>query len=529
MFKILITDKIAESGIDYIRSTGDAEPVERIGINEDELAAIICEYDGLIIRSGTTATAKVLESGERLRAIVRAGVGVDNIDIESATKRGVLVMNTPDANTLSAAEHTMALLLAMCRNVVPACLSLKAGEWDRKRFVGNQLNNKVLGIVGVGRIGKAVAKMARGFNMKVTGYDPLAIGLDAEETGLELKTDFEELLEESDFVSLHIPKNERTMNMIDKPQLNAMKPDARLINCARGGIVNEAALYDALRSKSIAGAAMDVFEQEPPENRDFENLDNCLVTPHLGASTEEAQTGVAMEAAKTLLDALRGSVIRNAVNAPSPAGIISPILRTYAELSRRIGMVASAIAQGRIENIQVQCRGSIARHDVEIVTTSFLTGLLQPYFETRVNMVNARILAAERGIGLDETKNTEPRNFASELGAIVTTRDGQTSITGTVLSEKIMRIIGINGFDIEMTPADTVMIVFNDDKPGVIGAVGTILGRHGINVQTMGVGQKLDEKKAVLAFSIDKNPGRDTMDTIRSLDFVNRVYLCRLD
>ncbi len=530
MLKILITDKISEKGVEYLESFDDVTPVLKTDINEAELCDIIGEYDGLIIRSGTQITAKVLEEPGKLRAIARAGVGVDNIDIAAATKKGILVMNTPDANTLSAAEHSMALMLAMSRKVVPACNSLKAGKWDRKKFTGNQLNDKVLGIIGMGRIGMAVACMAKGFNMRLLGYDPLAKKSEAEELGMEVEDDLNELLRRSDFISLHVPKNAQTKDMINKTEFAIMKPTAMLVNCARGGVVNENALYDALENNAIAGAAIDVFEQEPPENTRFDQLDNCLVTPHLGASTEEAQIEVAKEAADVLLGALRDGGIKNALNAPSRSGAVSRVVGSYGELARRIGMVANVIREGQIKDVRLQYRGNILDHDVDLVTTSFQIGLLQGFFDTPVNMVNAPVLTKERGIGVEVSKNPEPRNFAAEFGADIITADGNvTSITGTVLSEDIMRIIGINGFDIEMTPSDTVMIIFNDDKPGVIGEVGTVLGRHDINIQTMGVGQRTAEKKAVLAFNIDKQPHEEVLAELNELDFVNQVYVCRLD
>ncbi len=529
MIKILISDPIAGEGVAYLESIDGVEPVVRTGIDEDELAAAIGGYDGLIIRSGTRVTARVLERPGRLRAVARAGVGVDNVDLDAATRKGILVMNTPGANTLSAAEHTMALILAMSRNIVPACNSLKAGRWERKNFTGNQLNNKVLGIIGMGRIGLAVAQMAAGFNMRLIGYDPLARESDAEKSGVEIVTALEELLRRSDYVSLHAPRNAQTLNMIDRPQIERMKPGARIINCARGGIIHEDALYDALERGAIAGAAIDVFEQEPPGNRRFEKLENCLVTPHLGASTEEAQIEVAKEAARILVEALREEKVSNAVNAPAGAGAVPELVRAYAELARRIGMMASVITDGRIDDVRVHYRGAVATHDVGFVTTSFQIGLLSGFFETPVNMVNAPLLTRERGISVEEIKNTEPRNFAAEFGASVAGPAGATEITGTILSETMMRIISINGFDIEMTPADTVIIIFNDDRPGVIGAVGTILGGHGINIQTMGVGQKAAEKKAVLAISVDAEPDEKVIRDIRRLDFVNRVHLCRLD
>jgi D-3-phosphoglycerate dehydrogenase len=316
--------------------------------------------------------------------------------------------------------------------------------------------------------------------------------------------------------------------MIGEAQIKMMKPTTRIVNCARGGIINEDALYNALEKKTIAAAALDVFAEEPPKNKRFEKLANCLVTPHLGASTEEAQIEVAVEAAQILVDALKGGPIKNALNAPSTGGAVPPVVNSYATLAKRIGTLMSSIAGGQIKKIEVQYRGSIAEHDVAVITTSFQIGLLQPYFEDTINMVNVSVLAKERGISIDVIKNTEAKNVASGFGAKVITTKGTNTITGTVFSDKIMRIIEINGFDVEMTPADTTMIIFNDDKPGVIGAVGTVLGKHGINIQTMGVGQKATEKKAILAVSIDAMPDEKTIKEISKLDFVNEIYLCKL-
>jgi D-3-phosphoglycerate dehydrogenase len=302
-------------------------------------------------------------------------------------------MNTPGGNTLSAAEHTMALILTMSRNVVPACNSLKEGTWDKKSYTGNQLNNKTIGIIGLGRIGMAVAKMAAGFNMKILGYDPLTTPSDAEKYGIEMTENLEKIFREADFITLHVPRNEQTLNMIGQAQLKMMKPTTRIVNCARGGIINEDALYNALEKKTIAAAALDVFAEEPPKNRGFEKLANCLVTPHLGASTEEAQIEVAVEAAQILTDALKGGPIKNALNAPSTGGAVPPVVTSYATLAKRIGTLMSSIAGGQIRKIEVQYRGSIAEHDVAAITTSFQIGLLQPYFEDTINMVNVSVLA----------------------------------------------------------------------------------------------------------------------------------------
>jgi len=528
--KVLITDKLAQEGIDLLKAMPDVEVVVKTGISEDELAKIIGEHDGLIIRSGTKVTARVLANPGKFKAVARAGVGVDNIDVKEATRKGILVMNTPGGNTMSAAEHTLALMLAMSRHVVPACNSLKSGAWDRKKYEGNQLNNKVLGVIGLGRIGMAVAKMAAmGFNMKVLGYDPLAVPPEAGQIGVEITDKLERIFKESDYITVHVPRNEQTLNMINAEQIRTMKPTVRLINCARGGIINEDAVYEALAEKRIAGAALDVFPKEPPENTRFKEFDDCLVTPHLGASTEEAQVEVAVEAAQILVDALRGGPIRNALNAPSTGGAVPPLVTKYAELARRIGVLLSTIAPGRIKQVQVEYRGAIAEMPLQTVTLNFEMGLLQKHFEMPLNMVNTPVLAKERGISIDETKNPTPKDVASSFSATVVTDKVTRIVTGSVFGERLLRIIEIDDFSVEMTPQGAVVIIFNDDRPGVIGAVGTLLGKHKINICTMGVGQKLDQQKAILAVSLDKTPGADTIEDLGNLDFVNEIYTCKLD
>lgn len=529
MIKVLITDKLAQEGIDLLNSMDGVEAVVKTGVSEGELAEIVGEHDGLIIRSGTKVTAKVLANPGKLKGIARAGVGVDNIDIPEATRKGVLVMNTPGGNTLSAAEHTMALMLGMSRNVVPACNSLKGGAWDRKKYMGNQLNNKVLGLIGLGRIGMAVAKMAKGFNMKILGYDPLAVPPDAEKIGVDISDSLERIFTEADYISVHVPKNKQTVNMIGAEQIKMMKPTVRLINCARGGIINEDALYNALTEQRIAGAALDVYPQEPPENTRFAEFEGCLVTPHLGASTEEAQIEVAVEAAQILVDAIKGGPVRNALNAPSTAGAVPPIVRQYAELARRIGTLVSTIAPGSIKKVQVQYRGTIAEMDIGTVTLNFAIGLLQKHFEMPLNMVNVPVLAKERGISMDETKNPVAEDVAASFSAAVVTDKLTRTVTGSVFGGTLLRIIEIDGFNIEMTPQGAVLVIFNDDKPGVIGAVGTVCGKHNINIGTMGVGQKLAEQKAVLAVSLDKEPDEKAIEELDKLEFVNEIYVCTLN
>ncbi len=528
MYKILIADKLAQEGIDLINGTEDFEAVVKTGMSEDELCRVIGEYDGVIIRSASKITAKVLEKSGKLKGIARAGVGVDNIDIPAATQKGILVMNTPGGNTLSAAEHTMALMLGLSRNVVPACVSLKEGVWDRKKYTGNQLNNKVLGLIGMGRIGLAVARMALGFNMKVLGYDPFAAPKDAEAMGIEVTEDIERIYRESDFISLHIPRNEQTTNMITMKQLKMMKPTCRIVNCARGGIIHEDDLYNALNAHVIAGAALDVFSKEPPENMGFQECPTCLVTPHLGASTEEAQIEVAVEAAQILCDAIKGGPIQNALNAPATSGAVSPVVTNYGELARRIGSVMSTLTPGHIKTATIEFRGSIADKPVDSIATAFTIGLLQPHVDTTVNMVNAPVMAKERGISIDQIKNADPVDVESSFRATVATDKVTRTICGTVFGGCLLRIIDIDGFGIEVTPEGTMIVIFNDDKPGVIGSVGRVLGDHGININTMGVGHKLEKGKAILAVSLDKTPDEKAAAELAALEFVNEMYVCKL-
>jgi len=527
MLKLLVTDKLAQEGLDLLASMDDVEVTVKTGISEDELAGIIGEYDGLIIRSGTKVTAKVLEKSGKLRGIARAGVGVDNIDVPVATAKGIMVMNTPGGNTISAAEHTVALMMALSRHVVRGCSSLKEGRWDRKKFMGTQLIGKTLGVVGLGRIGMAVARRGLGLKMKVLGYDPVAAGA-AEEAGVEVVQELTELCRRCDYLTLHVPVTDQTRGMVDAKLIELMKPTARIINVARGAVINEDDLYDALEANKIAGAALDVFMQEPPENRRFEKLDNCIVTPHLGASTEEAQIEVAVEAAQELVDALRGSQVRNALNVPGLDKSLPEIVKLYRVLAERLGMAISSIAPGKIRQVEVTYRGEVAGYDSAALTTSFIVGLLQRHFEEPLNVVNAPVLAKQRGISVDEIKNPDAQDFASTMAARVVTDEVDRKVIGTIIGKKTARIIGIDDYKLEMSPEGAVMIIFNDDRPGVIGAVGTICGKHSLNIGTMGVGRVKDENRAVLAISLDEAPQAKAIAEFQKQDFVKSVYVCEL-
>jgi D-3-phosphoglycerate dehydrogenase len=371
--------------------------------------------------------------------------------------------------------------------------------------------------------------MAKGFNMKVLAYDPFAVPTETEKLGIEVTEELERIFKESDYISVHVPRNEQTINMISAKQIAMMKPTVRLVNCARGGIINEDDLYDALSQNKIAGAALDVFSKEPPENDRFKELGNCLVTPHLGASTEEAQIGVALEAAQILVDAIKGGPVRNAINAPATTGAVPPLVSKYTELARRVGSLLSTITPGRVKSVAVQYRGTIAERSVDAITMAFGIGLLQKHFDVPLNMVNVKVLAKERAISIDETKNPDVKDVASSFSARVVTDKLERTVTGSVFGGELLRIIEIDGFNVEMTPGGTVLIIYNDDKPGVIGAVGTVCGKYAINICTMGVGQKADEGKAILAVSLDKTPDEKVVDELAKLEFINEIYVCRLD
>ncbi len=527
MYKVIVTDKLAQEGLDYIVSQDDMEVVVKTGLSEDELAEIIGEYDGLIIRSGTQVTAKVLEKSGKLKAIARAGVGVDNVDVKVATEKGIVVMNTPDGNTISAAEHSIAMMMALSRHIVGGNNTLKEGKWDRKNLMGTQLMGKTLGVVGLGRIGMSVARRALGLKMKVIGFDPMATAESITSQGVEYIADVKEVFRKSDYVTLHVPVTDQTRGMVNADMLGIMKPTARLINVARGAVINEDDLWVALKDNTIAGAALDVFSKEPPVNRGFESLDNCLVTPHLGASTEEAQVEVAIDAAIELVDAIRGTQMRNAVNVPGQDKAQPEMVIQYRALAAKLANVASSISKGKIEKIEVNYRGELAGYDIAAITTSCIAGVLQPMFEGSVNAVNARSLADKGGLDVAETKSSESKHYASSIAVSVSTSDGITrTVTGTIVGKGLEKIIAIDNVALELTPEGSILVMFYDDRPGVIGAVGTVCGKNDINIGTMGVGR--ENKKAILAVSLDQAPTETVLKELSTNSFMADIYVCNL-
>jgi len=527
--KVLIADKLSKVGIDWLESQTDVEVGIKPGLPPEDLAGIVGQYDGMIIRSGVKVTAEVLAEPGRLKCIARAGVGVDNVDVPLATQKGVIVMNTPGGNTLSTAELTLALMLGLSRKIAPASASLRAGEWNRKAYQGTQVAGKTLGIVGLGRIGMAVARRAVALEMRVLGFDPFFAGPPG--ASLEIVKDLGELCRRADYITVHVPKSPETLGMIGAEQFALMKPTVRLINAARGGIIDPQALLDALEAGKIAGAALDVWTREPPETEAEKALirhPNVLAVPHLGASTEEAQDQVALDAARQLVEALRGGQVRNAINAPGFDKAIPAELRPYSELATRMGTILASITPGALKKVEVTYRGRIADMNVAPVTTHLLVGLLQPHLEQNVNVINAPVLADRRGLEVRQVTSAKVKEFTNLMEVMVQTEQMRRTAVGTIFGNRFPRVISIDGFRMELKPEGHVLIIANDDRPGVVGKYGSILGASNINIADMTFARKLKPPKAVVGISLDSEPGEAVLDEIRAQEFVESVYYLRL-
>jgi len=527
--KVLIADKLSKVGLDWLAKQTDVQIDNKPGLKPEELAKIVGGYDGIIIRSGVKITAEVMASPGQLKCIARAGVGVDNVDVPVATAKGIIVMNTPGGNTLSTAELTFTLMLALSRKISPANASLRAGKWDRKSFEGTQLAGKTLGVVGMGRIGKAVARRAASFEMRVLGFDPFFAGQPQE--GVEMVKDLNELCKRADIITVHTPKSPETSGMIGKEQFAVMKPSVRLINAARGGIINPEELLRALEEGRVGGAALDVYLAEPPESEAEKALiqhPNVLAVPHLGASTEEAQEQVAMEAAEQLVEALRGGEVRNAVNAPGFDKALPPLLRPYTELATRLGTILSCITPGAMNKVEVIYRGAIAEMNVSPITTYLLVGLLSPHMDQPVNVINAPVLAQQRGVEVEQVTSPKVKEFANLMEVTIHTDQMRRTGVGTIFGTKFPRVIAIDGYRMEMKPEGHVVIILNDDKPGVVGAYGTVFGRNNLNIADMTFSRKKKSGLAVVGINLDQAPTEAVMAQVRKLDFVEAAYYLKL-
>lgn len=518
--KILISDKLAEEGVAILKAVKDFQVDCKFGIKPEELRSIIKNYDALIVRSGTNVTSDIIEAAERLRVIGRAGVGLDNVDLKAATKKGIVAMNTPAGNTTSTAEHTMSMILALVRNIPQACASMKAGKWERSKFEGVELYGKTLGVIGLGRIGSTVATMARGFGMKIVAFDPYLSVEVAGKMGVEV-VEFDELLKVADVITVHIPKSAETKSLLSEKQFSLMKKNVRLVNCARGGIIDEAALVRALQEKRIAGCALDVFEEEPPvADHPLLKFDNCIVTPHLGASTSEAQVNVAIEIAESVRNALLGRGIVNAANFPSISSEAYKVLEPYIDLSERMGRFAGQLINGRLSEVKVTYSGVVTRQKVAPVTMSLLYGLLSPILGETVNVINAIDYARERGINVKEIQSNQEGEFVNLVDVEISTDKETFAAWGTLSGNNQPRIVKVNKVYVEATPKGYMIFINNNDKPGIIGAIGTILAQDHINIAGITLGRESQEGVAVSVVNVDSEVPEATLAKIRQTKHV---------
>ena len=494
----------------------------KTGLEPKDLEACLGEYDALIVRSETQVTAELLAVGERLQIVGRAGVGVDNIDVEAATRRGILVVNAPTSNTIAAAEHSLALMLSLARHVPRAHASMKAGQWSRSEFIGTELRGKALGIIGLGKVGAEVARRARAFEMRIIAHDPFVSPDHAGHLGVEIVS-LDDLLQRSDFISVHVPLTAGTDGMIGRKELAKVKPTVRLINAARGGIIDEQALYEAVKGGRVAGAAIDVFSEEPASHSDLLKSDRIIVTPHLGASTEEAQANVAIEVAEQVVDVLQGRPARYAVNAPMVLPEALAVLTPFVDVGRVTGKVATQLAEGQLSSIAIAYAGEIAQYDALFLKAAVVGGLLAPVSEERVNVVNVNMITDQRGIKIVERKEEASETYRNLLTVELTTSTGTTIVSGTSVMGR-SHVVRVNDYWLDITPGDGyLLLIENSDQPGMIGAVGTLAGQSDVNISFMEVGRLERRGRAMMALGLDEPMPEGALNAILAMGGISSV------
>lgn len=512
--KVLVADPISQRGIEMLAEGGALEVIVKIGLSEAELLSLIPQFAALVVRSQTKVTANLLEAATQLKAVGRAGVGVDNVDVAAATKRGIVVMNTPGGNTISTAEHAFSLLVSIARNIPQAHASMKNGKWDRKNFEGVELYNKTIGILGMGRIGTEIARRCIAFGMRVLAYDPYLSPTKARSLQVELFENINDLLPHVDFLTMHMPLTAETQHMIDSKRLQLMKKGARLVNCARGGLVDEAALFHALQSGHIAAAALDVYEVEPPPaDYPLRDLPNMVFTPHLGASTMEAQESVGIEIAQAIRALLLDGEIRNAVNVPNMDAKTLSILSPWLELCNRLGRFLSQISPKRCEELSVGFSGSMSQHDLTPMTRSALTGFLRHAGGAEINQVNAPMLANSLGLKVTESRYSDPGEFSEWIEVRATSEQEEVSVRGTFFGSK-PRLVMVNHRFIDAAPEGIILMLENRDRPGIVGHIGTILGEHCINIASMSLGRIEMGGRVLTLLNLDTAPAQDLLDRL---------------
>jgi len=520
MPKVLISDPMDPKAADIFRANG-VEVDERPGLSKDELKAIIGDYDGLAIRSATKVTADLLEAAARLKVIGRAGIGVDNVDIPAATARGIVVMNTPFGNSITTAEHAVALMFALARELPAADTSTQAGKWEKNRFMGVELTSKTLGLIGCGNIGSIVADRALGLRMKVVAYDPFLTAERAVELGVE-KVELEALLARADFITLHTPLTDQTRNILSAENLAKTKPGVRIVNCARGGLIDEVALKAALDSGHVAGAALDVFALEPATDNPLFGAPGLVATPHLGASTTEAQAKVALQVAEQMADFLVRGGVTNALNMPSLTAEEAPRLRPYMELAEKLGSLVGQVEGRRISGVSVEVEGAAAQLNQKPITGAVLAGLMRVHSDS-VNMVNAPFLAKERGLDLREIRHDREGDYHTLVRVTVTTPDGPRSVAGTLFGNAAPRLVDMFGIAIEAELNGDMIYIVNEDAPGFIGRLGSLLGEAAVNIATFHLGRRDAGGEAVALLSVDGHIGADLVARLEAINGVKRV------
>ncbi|MFB2835971.1 phosphoglycerate dehydrogenase [Floridanema evergladense] len=526
MSKVLVSDPIDQAGIDILSQVAQVDV--KTGLPAEELVRIIPDYDALMIRSETRVTQEVIAAAKQLKIIGRAGVGVDNVDVPAATRQGIVVVNSPEGNTIAAAEHAIALMLSLSRSIPDANTSIKSGKWERKLFVGTEVYKKTLGIVGLGKIGSHVAAVAKTMGMKLLAFDPFISTERAENIGCRL-VDMDLLLREADYITLHIPKTPETTHLINAEALAKMKPTARIINCARGGIIDEVALAEAIKEGKIAGAALDVFEKEPLGESPLCAMGKqVILTPHLGASTAEAQVNVAIDVAEQIRDVLLGLPARSAVNIPGLYPDVLEKLKPYLRLAETLGNLVSQLAGGRVESLNVHLQGELATNDSKPIVIAALKGLLYQALRERVNYVNAGIEAKERGIRVIETRDNAVRDYAGSLHLEAKGSLGEHSVTGALLGDGEIHITDINDFPINVPPTHYMLFTLHRDMPGIIGKIGSLLGSFNVNIASMQVGRKIVRGDAVMVLSLDDPLPEGVLDEILKVPGIRDAYTVTL-
>jgi D-3-phosphoglycerate dehydrogenase len=524
--KVLLASNIHPAAISMLKER--VEVVEAPGVSEEELIDKISDADAVLIRSKPKLTKEILKHAKKLKVIGRAGVGVDNIDVDYATKRGIIVVNAPEASTTTVAEHAFGMTLSLARKIPPAVANVKGGKWDKKKFMGIELRGKTLGVIGIGRIGSRVAEMGKAFKMEVIAYDPYISEETAKKNGIDL-IGFEDLLKKSDFVTLHIPKTAKTAGLLGLAEFERMKPSAYLINCSRGGIVDEKALYEALKKKEIAGAALDVYEKEPPEGSPLLELENIITTPHIGASTKEAQENASVTTTKDILAVLQNENPRNPVNMPVFSQEIMNKLSPYLELSDYMGRFAIQLVEGRVEDITIVYCGELREvKELSLLSNTILKSILEPILLNTINIINSEIIAKDRGIKVVQGEREDSEQFSSMIILSIKTESDSLEIKGVLYGGIQPKIVGIDSYSMEIVPSGNIVIIHNEDRPGIIGNIATTLGHHGLNIGAMQVGRKKIGENQIMAVNIDQDISEETLTSLSLIEGVLSVRITKI-